>query len=213
MSDSLTRRHKGAPLGTEEDGVDEAGSTTQSPFITAPQLRDSDPDVEGGGAVIDNSSMSSSRARSGSSRSGSTGAGASRTQATLRADANGTTAEDDPMSEAAAEPDSEAAKPAKPAKPAPMPADGISRPSFTPAATAAPSAQAGKSAPSSSPSPAASPSAASTQSSPSASSGYQGSGYQQPSAYSPPDYSRSSWSSTPQEPSATVSADSAGLAA
>ena len=89
------RRHKGAPLGTEEDGVDEAGSTTQSPFITTPQLLDSDPDVDGDGAVIDNSSMSSSRTRSGSSRSGSTGAGASRTQATPRADANGTTAKDD----------------------------------------------------------------------------------------------------------------------
>ena len=127
------KRHRGAPLGTEEDGVDEAGSTTQSPFITAPQLRDSDPDVDGDGAIIDNSSMSSSRTRSGSSRSGSTGAGASRTQATPRADANGTTAKDDAKSEAAAEPDSEAAKPAaKPAKPAPMPADGIGRPSFTP---------------------------------------------------------------------------------
>src|ERR1700733_10132891 len=105
MSDSLTRRHKGAPLGTEEDGVDEAGSTTQSPFITTPQLLDSDPDVEGDGAVIDNSSMSSSRSRSGSARSGSTGAGASsRTQATPRADANGTTAKDEGKSEAAAEP-------------------------------------------------------------------------------------------------------------
>ena len=120
-------------MGTEEDGVDEAGSTTQSPFITASQLRDSDPDVESDGAVIDNSSMSSSRARSGSSRSGSTGAGASRAQATPRADANGTTAKTDAKSEAAAEPDSEAVKPAaQPAKPAPMPADGIGRPSFTP---------------------------------------------------------------------------------
>src|SRR5277367_1536902 len=127
MSDSLNRRHKGAPLGTEEDGVDEARSTTQSPFITTPQLLDSDPDADSDGAVIDNSSMSSSRTRSGGSRSGSTGAGASRTQATPRADANGTTAngttaKDDAKSEAAAEPDSEAAKPAKPA---PMPADGI----------------------------------------------------------------------------------------
>src|ERR1700685_4158726 len=121
------RRHKGAPLGTEEDGVDEAGSTTQSPFITTPQLRDSDPDAEGDGAFIDNSSMSSSRTRSGGSRSGSTGAGASRTQATPRADANGTTAKDNSKSEAAAEPDSEAAKPAaRSAKPVPMPADGIS---------------------------------------------------------------------------------------
>ena len=109
MSDSLSRRHKGAPLGTEEDGVDEAGSTTQSPFITTPQLLDSDPDVEGDGAVIDNSSMSSSRTRSGGSRSGSTGAGASRAQATPRADANWTTAKDATKSEAAAEPDSEAA--------------------------------------------------------------------------------------------------------
>src|ERR1700733_4511158 len=143
MSDSLTRRHKGAPLGTEEDGVDEAGSTTQSPFITTPQLLDSDPDADSDGAVIDNSSMSSSRTRSGSSRSGSTGAGASRTQATPRADANGTTAKDDAKSEAVAGPDSEAAKPAKPAKAAPMPADGISgRPSFTPAAAASPAPQA-----------------------------------------------------------------------
>jgi Transmembrane domain of unknown function (DUF3566) len=167
-------------LGTEEDGVDEAGSTTQSPFITAPQLRDSDPDADSDGAVIDNSSMSSSR-RSGSSRSGSTGAGASRTQATPRPDANGTTAKDNAKSEAAAESDSEAAKPAKPAKPAPMPADSITRPSFTPA------------------------------SSPSPGSGYQP---QQPSpSYPQPNYSRSSWSSTPDTPTATVTADSAGYGA
>src|SRR3984957_21201824 len=141
MSDSLTRRHKGAPLGTEEDGVDEAGSTTQSPFITTPQLLDSDPDADSNGAVIDNSSMSSSR-RSGSSRSGSTGAGASRTQATPRADANGATAKDNAKSEAAAEQESEPAKPAKPAKPAaPMPADSISKPSFTPAQSPGPSYQ------------------------------------------------------------------------
>src|SRR6202035_2497359 len=139
MSDSLTRRHKGAPLGTEEDGVDEAGSTTQSPFITTPQLLDSDPDADSDGAVIDNSSMSSSRTRSGSSRSGSTGAGASRAQATPRADANGTTAKNDAKSEAAAEPD----------KPAPMPADGIGRPSFTPTGAASAAPQAAKSSPSS----------------------------------------------------------------
>ena len=133
--------------------MDEAGSTTQSPFIMASQLRDSDPDGESDEAVIDNSSMSSSRTRSGSSRSGSTGAGASRAQATPRADANGTTAKDAEKSEAAAEPDSEAAKPAaKPAKPAPMPADGIGRPSFTPAGAASAASappQAAKSSPSS----------------------------------------------------------------
>jgi hypothetical protein len=183
--------------------VDEAGSTTQSPFMTTPQLLDSDPDVESDGAVIDNSSMSSSRARSGSSRSGSTGAGASRTQATPRADANGTTAKDDAKSESAAEPDSEAAKPdAKSAKPAPMPADGIGgRPSFTPAsaATAASAPQAAKPAPST-------PSTPPTQSSP-------GSSYTQASpSYTQPNYSRSSWSSTPDTPTAAVTADSAGFA-
>jgi hypothetical protein len=201
MSDSLTRRHKGAPLGTEEDGVDEAGSTTQSPFITTPQLLDSDPDADSDGAVIDNSSMSSSRTRSGSSRSGSTGAGASRTQATPRADANGTTAKDDAKSASVAESDSEAAKPAKPkpAKAAPMPADGIgSRPSFTPAGAA-----------STSPSSPSTPSP-STQSSSSYS---QSSSYpQSSSSYSSPNYSRSSWSSTPDTPTATVTADSAGFA-
>src|SRR5277367_2633953 len=136
MSDSLNRRHKGAPLGTEEDGVDEARSTTQSPFITTPQLLDSDPDADSDGAVIDNSSMSSSRTRSGSSRSGSTGAGASRAQATPRADANGATAKGGAKSGAAAEADSEASQPAKPA---PMPADSITRPSFTPASSQSPS--------------------------------------------------------------------------
>jgi Transmembrane domain of unknown function (DUF3566) len=197
-------------VGTEEDGVDEAGSTTQSPFITAPQLRDSDPDAEGDGAVIDNSSMSSSRTRSGSSRSGSKGAGASRTQATPRADANGTTAKDNAKNEAAAEPDSEAAKPAaQPAKPVPMPADGI-RPSFTPAA-ASPSARAAKPAPSSpsTPSPQSSPS---TQSSAGSSYPQPSSGYpQQSAAYTQPNYSRSSWSSPPDAPTAAVSADSAGF--
>jgi hypothetical protein len=204
-------------LGTEEDGVDEAGSTTQSPFITTPQLLDSDPDVDGDGAVIDNSSMSSSRTRSGGSRSGSTGAGASRTQATPRADANGTTAKDNAKSEAAAEPDSEAAKPAakpaKPAKPVPMPADGIgSRPSFTPAASPSPSAQAAKPAPSSSSSP-STQSAPSTQSSSGSSYPQPSSGYtQQSAAYTQPNYSRSSWSSTPDAPTAAVTADSAGFA-
>src|ERR1700722_7631071 len=195
MSDSLTRSHKGAPLGTEEDGVDEAGSTTQSPFITTPQLLDSDPDAEGDGAVIDNSSMSSSRTRSGSSRSGSTGAGGSRAQATPRADANGTTAKDDAKSEAAPAPGREAAKLAKPA---PMPADGIgSRPSFTPAAAASSASQAARS----------SSTSASAPSTP-------GSSYQpSSSSYSPPNYSRSSWSSTPDTPTATVTADSAGFGA
>ena len=192
-------------MGTEEDGVDEAGSTTQSPFITTPQLLDSDPDADSDGAVIDNSSMSSSRTRSGSSRSGSTGAGASRTQATPRADANGTTAKDNAKSEAVAEPDSEAAKPAKQPKAAPMPADGIgSRPSFTPAGAASPS-------PSSSPS-TPSPSPSTQSSSYSQSSNYsQSSSYpQSSSSYSSPNYSRSSWSSTP-DPTATVAADSAGF--
>jgi hypothetical protein len=172
-------------LGTEEDGVDEAGSKTQSPFITAPQLRDSDPDVDGDGAVIDNSSMSSSRTRSGSSRSGATGAGASRTQATPRADANAATANDDAASEAEVEADSEAAKPAeapkpaKPVKPTPaMPADGI-RPSFTPAAASVSGTSPG------------------TQSSPSA----------------PTNYSRSSWSSTPDATRPAMTADSAGYTA
>jgi hypothetical protein len=176
--------------------VDEAGSKTQSPFITAPQLRDSDPDVDSDGAVIDNSSMSSSRTRSGSSRSGATGAGASRTQATPRADANAATANDDATSEATAEPDSEAAKPAQPAeavkpvkpvKAPALPADGI-RPSFTPAA--ATSAQPTK--PASVTSPSAPSSAPATQ------------------AFSPPNYSRSSWSSTPDATSPAVTADSAG---
>jgi len=211
--------------------VDEAGSTTQSPFITAPQLRDSDPDVDDNGAVLDNSSMSSSRTRSGSSRSGSTGAGASRTQTTPRADVNAATGKDDAKSEAAAEPDSEAAKPATSA---PMPSDGI-RPSFTPTAatTAAPSTQsAAKSAPSTPSAPQASPqpapkpapvtpSAPPTQSSSSApstsaspvSSGYQGSGYQQPSPYSQPNYARSSWSSSPATSGTTTTADSAGFSA
>ena len=92
--------------------MDEAGSTTQSPFIMAPDLRESDPEVDGNGAVVDNSSMSSSRTRSGSSRSGSTGAsgsgGASRSQPTPRADANGTTAKDDAKSEGTTDPASEA---------------------------------------------------------------------------------------------------------
>src|SRR5579863_7222456 len=103
---------RGIQLGTEEDGVDEAGSKTRSPFITAPDLRESDPEVDGDGAIVDNSSMSSSRTRSGSSRSGSTGAsgasGASRTQATPLSGANGKTANDDAKSEGATDSVSEA---------------------------------------------------------------------------------------------------------
>jgi hypothetical protein len=60
------KRYKGHQLGTEEeDGVDEAGSKTQSSFMTAPDLRESDPEVDDNGAIIDNGSMSSSRTRSG----------------------------------------------------------------------------------------------------------------------------------------------------
>jgi len=121
---------RGTSLGTEEDGVDEAGSKTQSSFIMAPDLRESDPEVDGDGAIIDNSSMSSSRTRSGSSRSGSTGAGASRTQATPRAGANAATAKDDATSEGVTDSASEADQ-----SPA-MPADGT-RPSFTPASATA----------------------------------------------------------------------------
>jgi hypothetical protein len=121
-------------LGTEEDGVDEAGSKTQSSYMTAPDLRESDPEVDG------NAVMTSS----GSARSGSTGAsgpgGASRTQPSPRAGASGTTDKDDARSEDATDSVSEESAP-------PTPSDGI-RPSFTPvAATSASSAS--SSAPSS----------------------------------------------------------------
>ena len=110
--------------------MDEVGSTTQSPLITAPDTRESDPEVDGDGVIIDNSSMSSSRTRSGGSRSGPTGAsaagGASRTQATPPASANGTTAQDDAKSEGATDPASDADQGP------PLPADGIGgRPSIS----------------------------------------------------------------------------------
>ncbi len=57
-------------MSTEEDGVDEAGRTTQSPLIMAPPSLEADPDGEAADTIIDNDSMSSSRKRTESSRSG-----------------------------------------------------------------------------------------------------------------------------------------------
>ena len=64
-------------MGTEEDGVDEAGRATEPSLMVAPPGRDIDPDVRGAEAVVENGGMSSSRTRSGSSRPGSPGSGAS----------------------------------------------------------------------------------------------------------------------------------------
>jgi hypothetical protein len=57
-------------VSTEEDGVDEAGPTTQPPLIMAPPSLKADPDGEATDTIVDNGIMSSSRARTGSSRSG-----------------------------------------------------------------------------------------------------------------------------------------------
>src|SRR6185437_12793554 len=64
-----TKRYIGAPVSTEEDGVDEAGRTTQSPLIMAPPSLKADPDGEAAGTVVDNGTMAS-RNRTGTSRSG-----------------------------------------------------------------------------------------------------------------------------------------------
>jgi Transmembrane domain of unknown function (DUF3566) len=55
---------------TKEDGVDEAGRTTQPPLIMAPPSLKADPDGEATDTIVDNGIMSSSRKRTGSSRSG-----------------------------------------------------------------------------------------------------------------------------------------------
>jgi hypothetical protein len=57
-------------VSTEEDGVDDAGRTTQAPLITAPSGPEVDPDGESADAVVDNGTMSSSRAEAGGSPSG-----------------------------------------------------------------------------------------------------------------------------------------------
>ena len=57
-------------MSTKEDGVDEAGRTTQPPLIMAPPSLKADPDGEATDTIVDNGIMSSSRSRSGSSRSG-----------------------------------------------------------------------------------------------------------------------------------------------
>ncbi len=57
-------------MSTEEDGVDEAGRTTQSPLIMAPPSLKADPDGEAAEPTIDNGTMASSRNRIGGSRSG-----------------------------------------------------------------------------------------------------------------------------------------------
>jgi Transmembrane domain of unknown function (DUF3566) len=53
-------------VGTKEDGVDEAGRTTEPPLKLAPPGRDADPDGETAEAVVDNKVMSSSRTSSDS---------------------------------------------------------------------------------------------------------------------------------------------------
>ena len=195
--------------------MDEAGSTTQSPFITTPQLLDSDPDVEGDGAVIDNSSMSSSRTRSGSSRSGSTGAGASRTQATPRADANGTTAKDAPRARP---------RPSRTARPlSPLPSQaGQARADARGRDRQQAVVHAGGGCLTLTLSAGSKAGALITLNSVIShlNSVITGSSYSQPSssytqqsaAYPQPNYSRSSWSSTPEAPTAAVTADSAGFA-
>jgi Transmembrane domain of unknown function (DUF3566) len=55
---------------TEEDGVDEAGQTTQPPLIMAPLSLNADPVGEATDTIVDNGIMSSSRTRAGKSRSG-----------------------------------------------------------------------------------------------------------------------------------------------
>jgi hypothetical protein len=56
-------------VNTEEDGVDEAGRTTQTPLIATPPGREAGPDAEVTDAIADNDYMSPP-SRSGSSRSG-----------------------------------------------------------------------------------------------------------------------------------------------
>lgn len=58
-------------MSTEEDGVAEAGRTTQSPPIMAPPDPKADPDELAENTVADNGIMAPSRARTGNSRSGS----------------------------------------------------------------------------------------------------------------------------------------------
>jgi Transmembrane domain of unknown function (DUF3566) len=57
-------------LSTEEDGVDEAGRTSQPPLIMAPPDLIADPDGDATDTIVDNGIMSSSRTGTGSSRSG-----------------------------------------------------------------------------------------------------------------------------------------------
>jgi hypothetical protein len=55
---------------TEEDGVEEAGQTTQSPLIMASPNLTADPDGEAADTIVDSDIMSSSRTEIGRSRSG-----------------------------------------------------------------------------------------------------------------------------------------------
>jgi hypothetical protein len=60
------------PSEPEEDGVDEAGRTTQPPLIMAPPSLKTDPDQEADETSAENGSVSSSRTRSDSPRSAAT---------------------------------------------------------------------------------------------------------------------------------------------
>jgi hypothetical protein len=57
-------------LGTEEDGVDEAGRTTEPSVMVVPSDADVDPDRNTVESILDNGGMSSSPIRSGSSGAG-----------------------------------------------------------------------------------------------------------------------------------------------
>ena len=157
------------------------------------------PGADGDGAVVDNSSMSSSRTRSGSSRSAVNRGRCVTSHGDARAERMGQPPATDAKSEAVAEPVPRRLSLRKPAKAAPMPADGIAQPSFTPASAASPAPSAAPSSPSASPSPQSSPLPRIFEL-PAVVVGYSSAGLLAAPSSSTPD------------PTATVAADSAGFA-
>jgi Transmembrane domain of unknown function (DUF3566) len=113
-------------VGTEEDGVDEAGRTTQPPLIMAPPVPKADPDEVAEDAVNNNGIMAPSRTRTESSRSGAAPRSSQASESNGSKDLNG----ESPFGASAvteAIPVAEATAGGEPTTAVPLPADTIGR--------------------------------------------------------------------------------------
>jgi hypothetical protein len=115
-------------MSTEEDGVDEAGPSTQPPLIMAPLVPKADPDELAEDTVVDNGIMAPSRTRTGSSHSGAAQRG-NGANGSSGSNGNGSSGSSSNSASAATEalPVVKEAAEAKPATVAPPPADVVGK--------------------------------------------------------------------------------------